>query len=464
MGQDPTVDQRHCHIVVVDDAALHVTATQTPCGWVLPFVPQIDSTHIEDAYHAALTELLGDETADHRLIHCARFEYPPGSSQIHAYCLVERRTSLPRASHPRRWWTVDDLLSRPSAFAEQTAAFRLAMQRLRHPVGAFDASSAISDMESWVRGVLTGIDPADEFQDIFWRRMARNDAVGTCYTARGNRMFVKGGAHRASQEALLADTLNTCVAGCAPQTLALDRERGWWLAADAGGYHLPPSHRTVAWYLKAIDTCAELQHALPRDCEVSKLLGQRTADAPSLTELVPLIVEWGASARTSASASASGLVGPGAVEEALMETLDRLAAVEPSGYWVHFDLTFDNIRILRDGALCFVDLEYGCLGTPLLSYGFLVREAARRSRAAASACEDRIVSHWAGRSRERWYASLRDLPVLTLMLKLYVMRQRQADYAAETVAVADVLFANLFVSLARQIVELLQPHQVRVEV
>jgi hypothetical protein len=460
MRHGPTVDQRHCHVVVIDDAAMHVTATQTLCGWVLPLVPQSDSTQIEEAYHAVLTELLGDETEDHRLIHCARFEYPPGSSKVHAYCLVERRTSLPSVTRPRRWWTVDDLLSRPAAFGEQATALRLAVQRLRHPVGAFDAPSAIGDMESWVRGVLTRMDPSDEIQNIFWRRMARNDAVGTCYTAKGNRMFVKGGAHRANEEALLADTLNTCIAGCAPQTLALDHERGWWLTVDAGGYFLPPSHRTLAWYLKAIDVCAELQHALPRDCEVSRLMGQRTADAASLAELVPLIVEWEASARTSVS----GPLGPVAVEEALLEVLDRLAAVEPSGYWVHFDFVFDNIRILRDGALCFVDLEYGCLGTPLLSYGILVQEAARRSRATVRACEDRIVSHWAGRGRERWYASLRDLPVLSWMLKLYVLRQRQAEYASESIEAADVLFASTFAHLARRTVSLLQSHRDRVAV
>jgi hypothetical protein len=454
MAQTSAGRKQLCHVIVLDSAGTRVTAAQTPYGWMLPLVPQEDSAPVESAYHAALADLLDDRTADHRLIHCARLETPTGSANIHSYCLIQRQSSIESDSE-HRWVPLSGLLSRPAAFPEHQAILRTAFQRLANPVAAFDSATAVADNECWIRHALTEIDPTDGLHEIIWKRRARNDAVGTCYTVKGNRVFFKAGPHRASHEALLAEALNACVPGCAPATLALDRARGWWLAADVGGFHLPESHRTATWYVKAIEACTRLQRALPRDSAASRSLAKRTVDTAALAALVPVVAEWAAVDADGAQIN----VDPVAVESSMMDMLERLSALNAPSTWIHFDLSFGNIQILRDGGMCFIDLEYGCLGPPLLSFGLLVREARRRSQATSQACNDCIVSLWADRHRERWYDSLRDLPVLARLFKLYVLRQRQGDYAAVDAKATDTLYATTFSGYARNIVNILKAHR-----
>ena len=435
---------RLCHVIACNVPGTHVIAAQTPLGWMLPVSAQPMNSSIEEAYNTARADLFSGEFDDYHLVHCCRFEYPPGSGTIHSYCLMRAR-----AGHRADWRSLSRLLSSNAALPEQAAALRLASDRFTTPAAPFDALTESEDMQRWVESSLAMYFAGATLSQIEWRRLARNDAVGTCYTSGGTRVFVKGGPHRANDEARVASALNAHIPRAAPETVTLDLQRNWWLVRDVGGYQIPPAHRTLDWYVKIIDRCTALQRALLDDAGTMRVLGARTVDAGALRDLIPHVMQW---AGTNKAARKTPLA-PCHAERLLNDVIDRLADLNVPPHWVHFDLSFDNVYMVNGGVPCFIDVEYGCAGPPLLSYGILLRDATQRGAAITRACEDHILSLWAQDDHKRWRACLRDMPVLCALLKMFVMRVRLADYAAESVAAVQTLYQHIFTQLSINAIE-----------
>jgi hypothetical protein len=431
-----------CHLLVCNGDGTKTRAAQIGACWSVPLFVQPQSWRLETIYRLARERRCDIDTATYRLIHCARYFNLPGASETQAYCLVVDENKR-CGSGENDWRSVDSLLSSRPLLPGQREALRLATERLRNPTAAFDSFRTTLELEDWVRNAFKQ-SVGSELCEIAWRRRSRNDTVGRCCTSEGTRAFLKAGAHRGAEEPALAAALNMHMPGAAPGTLALNRQRGWWLAEEVAGTRVPPPCRAESYYANAILQCGYLQERLARDDGVVRMLAARRADVGALAQIAPMVVEWGIESGVFGSYGISAAQAHGVINDAIT----RLGELNAPEVWVHFDLASENLLQSTNGTLCFIDLEYGCLGAPILSYALLLAEAKRNGEEAANSCRDAIVSLWATPSnRWRWLESCEDLPILRILLRIFIMRLRLADYSGESLDAVCSLHRYAFVGL-----------------